>query len=44
MRFLGDHNKEIDGVIPDNAPQNLKLVAPKIQKDIVNACAEEIIQ
>jgi Domain of unknown function (DUF4371) len=44
MRFLGDHNKEIDEVILDNAPQNLKLVAPEIQKDIVNACAEETIQ
>jgi Domain of unknown function (DUF4371) len=43
MRFLGDHNKEIDEVILDNAPQNLKLVAPEIQKDIVNACVEETI-
>jgi Domain of unknown function (DUF4371) len=44
MRFLGDHNKEMDVVILNNAPQNLKLVAPEIQKDIVNACAEETIQ
>jgi Domain of unknown function (DUF4371) len=43
MRFLGDHNKEIDAVILNNAPQNLKLVALKIQKDIVSACAEETI-
>jgi Domain of unknown function (DUF4371) len=44
MRFLGYHNKKIDGVILDNTLQNLKLVAPKIQKNIVNACAEETIQ
>jgi aspartate-semialdehyde dehydrogenase len=44
MRFLGDHNKEIDAVILNNAPQNLKLVAPEIQKDIASACAEETIQ
>ncbi|XP_078171495.1 uncharacterized protein LOC144565578 [Carex rostrata] len=41
LRFLEDHNEEIDKVIFDKAPQNLKLIAPTIQKDIVNACAEE---
>jgi Domain of unknown function (DUF4371) len=40
LRFLKDHNEKIKGVIFDNAPQNQKLVAPTIQKDIVNACAE----
>jgi Domain of unknown function (DUF4371) len=44
LRFLGDHNEEINGVIFDNAPQNRKLVAPTIQKDIANACAEETIK
>ena len=44
MKYLGDHNKEIDKVILDNAPQNCKLVAPGIQKDVVNACAEETIK
>jgi Domain of unknown function (DUF4371) len=31
-------------VILDNACQNRKSVAPTIQKDIVNACAEETIK
>ena len=44
MRFLGDHNEEIDQIILDKAPHNLKLTAPAIQKDIVNACAEETTQ
>ncbi|XP_078178591.1 uncharacterized protein LOC144572793 [Carex rostrata] len=44
MRFLGDHNKEIYKVILDKCPQNLKLIAPSIQKEIVNACAEETIK
>ena len=44
LRFLRDHNEEIKGVILDNAPQNRKLIAPTIQKDIANACAEETIK
>jgi aspartate-semialdehyde dehydrogenase len=44
LRFLRDNNEEINGVILDNAPQNQKLIAPTIQKDIVNACAEETIK
>jgi Domain of unknown function (DUF4371) len=41
MRFLRDRNEEIKSVILDNAPQNRKFIAPTIQKDIANACAEE---
>ena len=44
MKFLGDHNEEIDKVILNNSSQNLKLIAPSIQKKIVNACAEETIK
>ena len=27
----------------ENAPGNLKLIAPSIQKDLVNSCAKETI-
>jgi len=41
LRFLADHNVEIGGVVLQNAPNNMKLVAPDIQKDIVHAAAVE---
>jgi Domain of unknown function (DUF4371) len=44
MRFLEDHKKEIDEIILNNASQNMKLVLPKIQKDIINTFAKETIQ
>ncbi|KAI8558542.1 hypothetical protein RHMOL_Rhmol04G0102900 [Rhododendron molle] len=44
LRFLADHNEEVKGVTFDNAPQNLKLTSPKIQKDIVSAAATETIK
>ncbi|QHO57597.1 Zinc finger MYM-type protein [Arachis hypogaea] len=40
LDFLAQHNTEIDCVFK-NARGNLKLVAPKIQKDIVKAAASE---
>ncbi|XP_060966501.1 uncharacterized protein LOC115713294 [Cannabis sativa] len=40
LKFLADHNEE---VALKNAPENLRLTSPKIQKDIVNACAVETI-
>ncbi|XP_025702805.1 uncharacterized protein [Arachis hypogaea] len=40
LDFLAQHNTEIDRVLK-NARGNLKLVAPKIQKDIVRAAASE---
>ncbi|XP_042423393.1 zinc finger MYM-type protein 1-like [Zingiber officinale] len=43
LEFLGAHNKEINDVISKNAPKNCKLTSPDIQKDIVRACATEII-
>ncbi|XP_030485602.2 uncharacterized protein LOC115702294 [Cannabis sativa] len=43
LTFLADHNEEIRVVALKNAPENLKLTSPKIQKDIVNACAVETI-
>ena len=43
LAFLADHNKEVRDVALKNAPENLKLTSPKIQKDIINACAVETI-
>ncbi|KAI8572727.1 hypothetical protein RHMOL_Rhmol01G0222100 [Rhododendron molle] len=44
LKFLSNHNEEVRGVTFDNAPQNLKLVAPTIQKEIVSAAACETIK
>uniref|UniRef100_A0A803Q5F8 TTF-type domain-containing protein n=1 Tax=Cannabis sativa TaxID=3483 RepID=A0A803Q5F8_CANSA len=43
LKFLADHNEEVRAVVLKNAPENLRLTSPKIQKDIVNACAVETI-
>jgi hypothetical protein len=41
LQFLVDHNDEIKRVSLDNAPENLKLTSPKIQRDIISAIAVE---
>ncbi|XP_028079852.1 zinc finger MYM-type protein 1-like [Camellia sinensis] len=43
LKFLADHNKDVKVVALSNAPQNLKLTCPDIQKDIVNVAAFETI-
>ncbi|XP_020420297.1 zinc finger MYM-type protein 1-like [Prunus persica] len=43
LQFLADNDEKVKEVVLQNAPGNLKLVAPKIQKDIVNACAGETL-
>ncbi|XP_057496717.1 uncharacterized protein LOC130781532 [Actinidia eriantha] len=43
LEFLANHDKEVANVVLKNAPENLKLVAPSIQKDIVNAAATETL-
>ncbi|XP_062089726.1 uncharacterized protein LOC133796268 [Humulus lupulus] len=43
LTFLANHNDEVRAIALKNAPENLKLNSPKIQKDIVNACAMETI-
>ncbi|KAL5543108.1 hypothetical protein UlMin_010818 [Ulmus minor] len=40
LNFLADHNEEVRVVALKNAPENLRLTSPKIQKDIVNAFDE----
>ena len=41
MRFLTNHNQDIRNVVLKNAPENLKLTAPDIPKDIVRLAAIE---
>ncbi|PON53209.1 hypothetical protein TorRG33x02_305960, partial [Trema orientale] len=43
LKFLADHNDEIKDVTLKNAPDNLKLTSPDIQKEIVHASAVETI-
>ncbi|XP_042413662.1 uncharacterized protein LOC122002524 [Zingiber officinale] len=38
-RFLVDYNEDINSVTLDNAPSNLKLTSPDIQKDIIISIA-----
>ncbi|CAL2246580.1 unnamed protein product [Prunus armeniaca] len=43
LQFLADNDEKVKEVVLENVLGNLKLVAPKIQKDIVNACAGETL-
>ena len=43
LQFLADHNDDIKSVTLENAPENLKLTSPDIQKDIVSATTTETI-
>ncbi|GJT80479.1 ribonuclease H-like domain-containing protein [Tanacetum coccineum] len=43
LHFLRDHNEEIRAVTLENAPKNCILTSPKIQKDIVECFAKEIV-
>ncbi|CAL8169904.1 unnamed protein product [Prunus armeniaca] len=43
LQFLADNDEKVKEVVLENTPGNLKLVAPKIQKDIVNKCAGETL-
>ncbi|KAL6533645.1 hypothetical protein OROHE_013478 [Orobanche hederae] len=44
LEFLGDANEMVRKVILDNAPRNCQLTSPRIQKDIANCFAEEVIK
>lgn len=39
LRFLADHNEDINRVTLDNAPENLKLTSHTIQHDIIRSIA-----
>ncbi|XP_020414126.1 zinc finger MYM-type protein 1-like [Prunus persica] len=44
LQFLADRDEKVKAVVLENALRNLKLIAPTIQKDFVNACATETIK
>ncbi|RWR86363.1 zinc finger MYM-type protein 1-like protein [Cinnamomum micranthum f. kanehirae] len=44
LQVIGNQNEATKRVILENAPENLKLTSPKIQKDIVNAASMETTQ
>ena len=41
LKVIALCNEEINNVVLNNAPENLKLTSPEIQKDIINAAAIE---
>ena len=41
LKVIAEQNESIKRVVLDNAPENLKLTSPKIQKDIVSSAALE---
>ncbi|XP_062104209.1 uncharacterized protein LOC133815378 [Humulus lupulus] len=43
LKFLADHNEDIKAVTLTNAPENLKLTSPDIEKDIVRAATFETL-
>ncbi|XP_020425841.1 zinc finger MYM-type protein 1-like [Prunus persica] len=43
LQFLVDNDEKVKEFVLENTPGNLKLVVPKIQKDLVNACAFETL-
>ncbi|RWR73523.1 zinc finger MYM-type protein 1-like protein [Cinnamomum micranthum f. kanehirae] len=44
LQVIANQNEATKKVILENAPENLKLTSPKIQKDIVNAASMETTQ
>ncbi|CAI0548692.1 unnamed protein product [Linum tenue] len=44
LEVIANENKEVRSVVLENAPKNLQLTSPKIQKDIVRAIASLISQ
>ena len=41
LQFLADHDEQVRAVVLQNAPENLKMTSPVIQKEIVHAAAIE---
>lgn len=44
LKVTADQNEAIQRIVQQNAPENLKLTSPKIQKDIVSRATLETIQ
>ncbi|CAN6571248.1 unnamed protein product [Malus baccata var. baccata] len=43
LQFIADNDDKVREVVMENAPGNLKLLAPSIKKEIVNSCALETL-
>ncbi|XP_031378142.1 zinc finger MYM-type protein 1 [Punica granatum] len=41
LYFVANHNDAIKNVVLNNAPGNMKMISPDIQKDLIRACAME---
>ncbi|XP_019089182.1 PREDICTED: zinc finger MYM-type protein 1-like [Camelina sativa] len=44
VKYTGEQNDAISKVILNNAPKNNQMISPKIQKEIVNCFAEEVVK
>ncbi|KAG7560310.1 Zinc finger TTF-type [Arabidopsis thaliana x Arabidopsis arenosa] len=44
VKYTGEQNVDVSKVILKNAPQNNQMICPKIQKEIVNSFAEEVVK
>ncbi|XP_075091629.1 uncharacterized protein LOC142171823 [Nicotiana tabacum] len=44
LQWYADRDDEVKKVVLQSSPQNNMMIAPNIQKEIVNACAKEIIK
>ncbi|BBG97898.1 Putative disease resistance TIR-NBS-LRR class protein, partial [Prunus dulcis] len=42
--FLADHDEKVKAVVLENAPGNLKLIAPTIQKDLVSNQGRKLVR
>ena len=41
LKFHVEGRADVEDVVLHNAPKNCQMIAPSIQKDIINACAKE---
>ncbi|XP_060202659.1 uncharacterized protein LOC132631073 [Lycium barbarum] len=44
LKWYANRHDEVNKVVLENAPQNNMMIAPSIQKEIVNACAKETLK
>ena len=40
LKFHAEGGIDVEDVVLDNAPKNCQIIAPSVQKDIINACAK----
>ncbi|XP_060210270.1 uncharacterized protein LOC132637150 [Lycium barbarum] len=44
LKWYANRHDEVNKVVLENAPQNIMMIGPSIQKEIVNACAKETMK